>query len=285
MEKLLIIATPGFIILAIYRIYFKTQFNEQNTYETLFTSLVFGLIPYVFYHLFLIIPFPTGEILNKYPLLGSEELHEVYRIINATISTIISAFLVCFCQVGNILIKFREGLSRIGNDKMDLNMTTEKEFHEFQHNYSKVFFQLKNGKVIIGFVKFADYSDTVPPELRIVQVQVLKSGTRSTTNDKDINFNVNYDDLATEKLFEEKMEEIGINWEEKYKDDKSKKELEKLQQDAINKFAPTYSIFQREIKYYSKFDEEIHRIFQENTIAEEPTTSKITTTTVVETNT
>jgi len=259
LEKVILIATAGFVILSVYRIYFKTQFNEQNTYETLFTCLIYGLLPYSFYHIFHLIPFPPS-LPEEYLFLESEEFHEIYKVINALASTSISIILICLIPTGKWIVQFKSWLSNISDHKMDLNMMSEKEFHGFQRGFKKVFFQLTDGKVLIGFIKFADYSDSVPTDLRIVRVQVLKSGDRNKTDSSKINFNVNYDELAIEKLYAEQFQKYGEKWQAKYINKEN--ELENLQKVKINKFAPTYSIFQREIKYYSLFDQEIHNAFQ-----------------------
>lgn len=258
MEQLTVIATSGFIVLAIYRIYFKTQFNEQNTYQTLFTSLIFGLLPYSFYQLSYLIPFPTDSIFKEFPILNSPSFHEVYKVIAASVSTMISAFLVCLFDIGKHIIAFREWLGNSNDIKMDLNMMIEREFHEFQRSFKKVFIQLKDGKVIVGMIKFADYSDSVPSDLRIVKIQVLKSGTRDNKDSKKITFNVHYDDLALDQLMIEQIALKGESWDSTYTED----ELDNLHKNKINKFAPTYSLFLREIKYYSEFDQNIHDIFQ-----------------------
>ena len=232
MEKVFLIGASGYLLSRIYNFRIKKKYSEEsNNRKFLILSFVSGIFPYVIVEAMrVVIKFCCPPTYNFF--LKNPELMFIAQIILLVIIALtLGIFFSSHCMQKE-LERLKKFLSVLENEPQTKGLV-DYDWKTFTGE-EVLIFTLKNSKVYVGYLKYADYSGEIYGEQKAIRILPLKSGVR------DKNGIVTY----TTHYYRSKNDEVKQD----------------VDVDSVNSL-PELVIFQKEIVSYTIFDSALDEYF------------------------
>ena len=177
MEKIFLIGAAGFVFLSIYTRRIKEFRVDTNSNKFLVRALVWGMLPFVTVSLLRMCSFwPT---LPKE--LPADLIFTVDIILLIFFSVLLGLFLSC-PAIQKIIMRVEKWIMEIPENLPKAEGLLAYDLLGFAANGDTLIFTLRNGKVYVGALIYAEHREDIAQEEKAVKIIPWKSGFRTENN-------------------------------------------------------------------------------------------------------
>ncbi len=232
-SEIFFIGAAGFIFLAVYNFRTKRTYVETNSNKFLIFVFVWGMLPFSLATLIRELAKTCPQILHFFQVW--ENLIFVADIALYSLCSSLLGFLLSSHCVQTRWQSIRQWLGKTENHPHTKGIVG-RDLYKFSIKGELLIFTLKNSKVYVGFLLFADYIDDLSPEQKSIRILPFKSGIRKP------------DGTVEYKTYYFPIDEENVEYNDKFME-----QLENIQE---------LVIFQREIISYTVYSKELNSYFQ-----------------------
>lgn len=260
MEQLFLIGATGYVALSIYNHRLTRTYAESNTNRFLISVVLWGFFPY------LVLIIVKGFAKQNSYLFEYFKDHNEHIFPTEAVTALFISLFIGYLSSAHCSQKIkRRFLNFLKINAVDPQTTGLVEFDwlRFTKSGQALIITLKNKKVYIGYMMFADYHDNMEHDIRAIRVLPLKSGHRDS--DGEVVYDTFYflPEKINEKTAETEFNSLDSEAKEKY-DYSLESYLEELTEQeytkTVNQIKPLV-IFQREIISYTIYSKELDEKF------------------------